>query len=225
MYLTRSNRQFFQYTNVVGSARLTGVAQFYTSVTGAESTNLLTIAGNTLRDGNPAYFQSLAGGAGLSTNVTYWVINTSGSTFQLALTPGGAAINFTTNITSGVLVAIDDDDNVRTVWSSEYRNQFSTVIRSLTSNAGAGAVPSTEINLPATIESVVTSFLSGVLTVTPTYLEMSDEAAGVPLRQDPLRKTFWRFNVGSADEPVYLYAEFVPGDAVSNNPPNTVVTA
>lgn len=52
-------------------------------------------------------FTSLTGGSGLVAGTTYFVIaaNLTANTFQLAATAGGAAIDFTTDITAGVVSA------------------------------------------------------------------------------------------------------------------------
>lgn len=221
MYLIRENRQFTAYTGVVGSARLTGVADIYPGVTGDEITNRLTVPDNALKDGDPVYFSALTGGAGLSVNTIYWVVNTVADMVQLSTSLGGSPINFTTDITSATLVS---QVNEMYVWSGEYRNQFQTTIR-LLSNQTNNIIPSSEINVPATLTSLATVTTGTTNTVTPTYDEFSDEVAGTPLRQDPLKRTFWRFNVGTDVAPVYLYADFVEGDIISNNPPNTVPTA
>lgn len=76
----------------------------YTTITGVAATDVITITGHTLTNGNGVMFTSLTGGSGLSTNTGYYVINVSGSTLQLSLTSGGAAINFTTDISAATLV-------------------------------------------------------------------------------------------------------------------------
>lgn len=217
MYLIRENRQFVQYTGVVGSAELTGVASYFTTVTGTASNDTLTIPNNTLADGQPVYFQSLAGGSGLSTNTTLWVVNTSGNDLQLALTPGGAAIDFVTDITSAVLVAPFND---MFVWSAEYRDQFQTTMRQVPTG---GNTPSGEIIAPALIGELGTTTGGGSSATTPTFDELSDEVSHAPLRQSPIKTTFWRFNIGTLVEPIYTFAQFMEGDAIANNPPNRVV--
>ena len=220
MYLIRENRQFVQYTGVVGSARLTGVADFYPGATGTASNSRLVVPDNALQEGDPVYFSSLTGGSGLSINTTYWVVNLVADIIQLSETLGGLPIAFGTDITAATVVS---QVNEMYVWSAEYRNQFQTTIR-LLSAANNNIIPSSEINIPAivTVLNTVTTGTSN--TVTPTFSEFSDEVAGTPLRQDPLKRTFWRFNVGTDVEPIYLYADFAVGDIISNNPPNTVVT-
>lgn len=53
-------------------------------------------------------FTALTGGAGLSTSTQYFVIsaNLAATTFQVSATKGGAAINFTTDITAGTVRSI-----------------------------------------------------------------------------------------------------------------------
>ncbi len=60
--------------------------------------------------GDKVRFLTLTGGTGLSANVDYYVTATSfgASTFRPALTKGGAAIDFSTDITAGTVVRVDD---------------------------------------------------------------------------------------------------------------------
>jgi len=59
--------------------------------------------------GQQITFTALTGGAGLAINTPYWVVATSlgAQTFRVAATIGGAAINFTTDITAGTVVGGD----------------------------------------------------------------------------------------------------------------------
>ena len=77
-------------------------------VTGAHSTDLITSRPSTdatqteahgFTDGTAVIFAILRGGAGLSTHTVYYVRDATSTTFKLATTPGGTAINFTSNIT------------------------------------------------------------------------------------------------------------------------------
>jgi len=56
--------------------------------------------------GQRVMFESITGGAGLAALTPYFVIaaNLAATTLQLSLTSGGAAIDFTTDITAGVLI-------------------------------------------------------------------------------------------------------------------------
>lgn len=74
------------------------------AITGTESTNVVNDAGHTFANGTPVIFATLSGGAGLTANTPYFVVNAvAGVSYQLALTSGGAAINFTTDILSGTI--------------------------------------------------------------------------------------------------------------------------
>jgi hypothetical protein len=79
------------------------VVNLYTSVTGIASTDIITVVGHSFANGDTVAFSSLTGGTGLSANSKYFVVSVSGNTFQLSLTSGGAAINFTTDITAGTI--------------------------------------------------------------------------------------------------------------------------
>lgn len=55
--------------------------------------------------GQVVRFPTLTGGTGLSANTNYYVIsaNLAAQTFQVSATPGGSAINFTTDVTAGTV--------------------------------------------------------------------------------------------------------------------------
>lgn len=66
-----------------------------------------TAAAHGFTAGQRVKFESLTGGTGLVVGTTYYVIATSltATTLQVSLTSGGAAVDFTTDITAGVLIA------------------------------------------------------------------------------------------------------------------------
>lgn len=66
----------------------------------SSSDDLLLDASHGLSDGDAIQFSALSGGAGLAINTTYFVVNKTTGTFQLAHFPGDAPIDFTTDITS-----------------------------------------------------------------------------------------------------------------------------
>jgi hypothetical protein len=73
-----------------------------TNITGNAGTDVITAsASHGITNGFGVFLYGLAGGAGLSEGTLYYAINCTSTTLQLAATVGGAAINFTTNITSG----------------------------------------------------------------------------------------------------------------------------
>jgi hypothetical protein len=76
------------------------------SVTGDAATDVITATGHIYTANQTVIFSAITGGAGLSANTVYFVRNPSGNTLQLSTTSGGAAINFTTNISSGSVIAI-----------------------------------------------------------------------------------------------------------------------
>lgn len=215
MYLCRKNGnpRYIKYSGVI-AIDVTGAQQVYSSVTGDAATDTLTIVNHTLQNGYAVFFQSIDGGAGLSINTTYWVISASGNTLKLSLTPGGSAVNFTTDITSGVLIC---SNNEIFVWSAAFRDIFSTNLTS----------PSVVWNGPAFATLLNSSQSTGgvstpsELIITPTYGDKSDEVAHIQLRQSALRKSFWRFNLGADATPPYGYAEILDGDVIANNAPQS----
>jgi hypothetical protein len=76
------------------------------SATGDAATDVITATGHNFSSNQTVLFSAITGGAGLAANTVYFVRNPSGNTFQLSTTSGGAAINFTTNITAGTVIAI-----------------------------------------------------------------------------------------------------------------------
>lgn len=71
------------------------------SLTGVASTDVLTATGSSYANGDQIFIPNLTGGAGLTANTIYFVRDVSGAAFKLAATLGGAAINFTTDLTAG----------------------------------------------------------------------------------------------------------------------------
>jgi len=82
------------------------VASVVLSATGVAATDLITATGHAFVDGNQIGFQSLTGGAGLTAGTTYFVRDVAGNDFKVAATSGGAAIDFTTDITAATIVPV-----------------------------------------------------------------------------------------------------------------------
>ncbi len=214
IFLSRSgSRQFYKYsacTNVV----MTGQTASYGSVTGVAATNVITIPGSAPIDGSAITFTSLTGGAGLVTGTKYYVINATGATVKLATSQGGTAIDFTTDITAATVLVQTDD---LLVWSSEFRDIFSSNISS--ANVSALSVtnsfsgPGTDI----TLSSDATTPDMDV--ITSAAATQSDEAAHAPLRQTQLARSYWKFTMSTA--PTTLWAEVMEGDVLSDTAPNT----
>lgn len=75
------------------------------SFTGVALTNIMTATGHQFTDGEKVWVKptTLTGGSGITTGREYYVRDVSGNTFKLAETLGGAAVDFTTNITTGTI--------------------------------------------------------------------------------------------------------------------------
>ncbi len=71
------------------------------AVTGVASTDILTSVGHGQVANTAIYFNSLTGGSGLAVGTQYFIINPTANTFQVSLSSGGAAVNFTTDLTAG----------------------------------------------------------------------------------------------------------------------------
>lgn len=77
----------------------------YTGVTGVAATDVISLAGHPFVNGDQVQFTAISGGTGLAINTVYFVVaSVAGVSFQLSLTTGGAAINFTTDIVSGTMI-------------------------------------------------------------------------------------------------------------------------
>ena len=210
----------------------------YASITGVASTNIVTVTGATLADGQILTLSAKTGGSGLSLGVGYYIINASGATGQLSLTPGGSVVALSTNITAGAGIVSQPE---LSVWSSEYRDIFGN-----TTNLFAGLGIDTELpsgvplvgasTFSASVAVIPSSFTGGGLTTSVLGGEgglsvrgtsdlstsTSDEIAHEPLRQNFLKKSFWKFDRGASAAPRYLYAEYMQGDQILDNPPETV---
>jgi len=109
--LDRNNNRLYVHDGLAASHRYhvydTSAAPAWTgySVTGLASTDVISHAGHPFVNGDQVTFTQLTGGAGLLTTVAaYFVVNSvPGVSYQLSLTTGGAAINFTTDITSATI--------------------------------------------------------------------------------------------------------------------------
>lgn len=239
LYLIRKNQNFTKFLQVVDVSLSSSGAYTISGITVDTSTELLTcpVGVPAPTSGAMVYFSSLAGGAGLSINTAYYVINSSGNSFHLSNLPDGAVINITTPITSSVMI-VTADDQIK-IWSSEYRDLFAT--QSNASGQGSGWVyPSGVLEVPKVslqssfpgIGKADTSFnclatnASGyqqnTASLTPTIIVASDEANHTPLRQSLLKRTHWRFDKGATIAPRYLYAQWQEGDIISDTPPDTL---
>ena len=116
--------EFFTMHNVVVRdmrAQLPDIA-----ITGSAATNKITIpAGLVLNypNGTVMMFLSLTGGAGLSIGKFYLTKNLSGNTFELSEPSSGTTVDFTTDITAGVMpTGFNDDDCLQGIWFSNVSN-------------------------------------------------------------------------------------------------------
>lgn len=190
----------------------------YAGITGVASTNIVTVTGATLADGQILTLSAKTGGSGLSLGVGYYIINASGTDGQLSLTPGGSVVALGTNITAPSAGIVSQPE--LSVWSSEYRDTFASnvdgsyktnLIDSSSSYSGPGVASASAVPFE-TVSAQVTINISN----------QSDEVAHVPLRQTFLKKSFWKFDRGGSASPRYLYAEYMQGDQILDNPPETI---
>jgi len=101
--LSANTRYFVR--GLSGSTFQLSTTPLYSGVTGVASTDVITAAGHIFTNNQLVQFTALTGGSGLTTSTDYYVRDIVGSTFKLAASSGGAAIDFTTNITAGSIGA------------------------------------------------------------------------------------------------------------------------
>jgi hypothetical protein len=74
------------------------------AITGTASTDLISLTAHGYRDGDRIIFPALTGGSGLTAGTTeYFVRDKTADTFKVSATVGGAAVNFTTDISAGTV--------------------------------------------------------------------------------------------------------------------------
>jgi len=76
------------------------------TVTATASTDNIGSTAHGLTDGDSVIFTSLTGGAGLSTNMPYYVVSAATNTFKVSLTKGGTAIDITTDASAATAYAL-----------------------------------------------------------------------------------------------------------------------
>lgn len=88
------------FTDVLQDEDLTAAVRARPCTANA-STDVITCAGHGLAPGDIVSFESLTGGAGLVSNKDYYARDITGTTFKVAATPDGEAVDITTNATAG----------------------------------------------------------------------------------------------------------------------------
>jgi len=225
VYLIRRTNGTFAKLDNCDSVSLTGQITAYGSVTGDDTADTVTVPGSAFLNGYGLSFTKLSGGAGLTTGVKYYVVNVSGTIFQLSTSQGGAPIDFTSAIVNTSTILLQTDELF--VWSTEYRDIFNGSSNLYYSSTGASSAL-----LPVASDLIY----SGTVTITPPvggvtptginvapvsapYSTTSDEVFHNPLRQTDLARTHWKFTMSTGPSP--LYATWADGDIIANNPPNT----
>ena len=74
------------------------------AITGLAATDVITDTGHSFVNNDPVVFTALTGGAGLTVGTTYFIVGAvAGVSYQVSATSGGAAVNFTTDISAGTI--------------------------------------------------------------------------------------------------------------------------
>jgi hypothetical protein len=231
LFLYRKDRRWQKVSNVI-ELTMTSNQTAYASVTGVAGTGIITVTGATLVNGQILTLNSKTGGSGVSLGVGYYIIDASGATGKLSLIPGGSAVALGTDISAGSGIVSQPE---LCVWSSEFRDIFNNT-NTIYADPGAtlpltnssfnvdvalipGALAYAELTDPTVPSIGETTGGLGAASVTSS---VSDEISHYPLRQTFLKKSFWKFDRGASVEPRYLYAEYMLGDQILDNPPETV---
>jgi hypothetical protein len=106
------NLMLAAYAGTNPTAQTTHVGLFTSTsqsgITGVTSTDILTKTAHGLSNGDVAIPSALTGGSGLVSGDVYYVIGVTTNTFQLALTPGGAAVDLGTDVTAMTLTKLTE---------------------------------------------------------------------------------------------------------------------
>lgn len=93
-----ATHQYYVYDTSTAPTYSTG------AVTGVAATDVISHAGHTFLDNDPIVFHSITGGAGITAGTVYFVRSSvAGVSYQISATTGGAALNFTTDISAGTV--------------------------------------------------------------------------------------------------------------------------
>lgn len=112
MVLDRTNSRLYLHNGVAATHQYhvfdTSAVPTITSrtgITGVAATDVISDAGHPFINGDQIQFTSITGGTGLTASTVYFVVTAvAGVSYQLSLTSGGAAINFTTDISAGTVI-------------------------------------------------------------------------------------------------------------------------
>lgn len=100
--------------STVGVSYRNGLGANVTLSTSAAADDIVDATSHGFAIGDAVVFTALTGGTGLTAGRVYWVVATShaANTFRVAATPGGAALDFTTDISAGTVAKVTDSTGV-----------------------------------------------------------------------------------------------------------------
>lgn len=159
------------------------------SCTGEADTEVITATSHTFANGDIVVFTALTGGSGLSTATLYYVISVSGNNFSVSTTLGGSAVDFTTDITAGVIAAsnitAEADTDIFTVIDLDLSNGEAVII-----TAPVGGSGLTGGNTYYVINKQADGTFQLSTTADGTALDITTDITGGVLRQAYANLTF-----------------------------------
>lgn len=115
-----------------------------TGVTSTGSPDTFTKTSHGLSNGDLVVFSSITAGAGLVVLFPYFVVSTATNTFQLALTSGGAAIDLSSDLTTGTVNKVTEISGGSPAYA-RVAQAYAAAAASLIDDSTNGAV----LNVPA----------------------------------------------------------------------------
>ena len=164
-----SARQTRGMINVPTTNVTTGEEAAEFNVTGETSDDLVDATAHGLANGEPVSFSALVGGSSLEIGRIYYVVTTQTNTFQLALTVGGAPLDFGSDITAtstiqqlGALTEAMILDGIQGVWDNGGMMEQDTAL--------------------LIVNSKLARALTTIFITDKNYREMSRNVAGVAVK-------------------------------------------
>ncbi|UUY03538.1 hypothetical protein LRS13_23185 [Svornostia abyssi] len=147
------------------------------------STDLVTMSGHGLQEGDPVVFGSLAGAEPLKLETTYYVRDRTAATFALATSPGGPRVDITADSSGTCRVRSQAEMGRKRLYIEQTCDAAELVFANFATRGStpSDAAPSNPIMVKAALELVpgeTTDAASGV--TYPAYFEDGEREAVIP---------------------------------------------